>query len=446
MKATNRQTVRKVEAAACRFGSGSGKRQAAASTFAYAKAIISLFWLAFAPAADASEASAPSRIRSLDAAASDGRVHLLYAVGPSAEESRVFHIVSADGGESWTAPVRVDGEGRPAPYARGRGTDFQIAASGENLVAVWLARGSGFGGRGPQAAAISKDGGANWRPVDAPPDDASDRDQAFVDLAAGPDGRFHAVWLDTRLGEGKSLMTASSAVGGASWESDRVADAEVCECCWNTLKADAEGWLYALYRDIQPRDMGLVLSRDGGETWERLPAVGSFGWDFQGCPHVGGALAIEGAGEDARLRALVWTGKDGAAGLHYLSASSPGAAWSEPRRVGGPRAVHGDLAIAADGRIAVAYDEEGPDGARLSYGVSSDSGRTWRLGRVPVDPERRPTHPRLVELDGAFHLFWTEGDGRAAGHYRFGDAGDQASADAVSTPVEVKPAGPASSE
>lgn len=359
-----------------------------------------------APAAADSPAGG-TEVRSLDVYVADDALHVLTAVwDPATRAATLWHQSSHEDGASWSAPVRVD-HGGPPPLARGRGTDFPLAVHRSHLAAIWLTPGTGHGGRGPLASAWSPDAGARWMTGASPADDGTDGDHGFIDLTVTPDGAFHAVWLDARLGDGKCLVTATSRDGGRSWSPNRIIDRATCECCWNILQADAAGTLYCLYRDINPRDMALAVSHDAGETWTTYPGVGAFGWDFQGCPHVGGALAVQDTGARTRLHALVWTGRENARGLYYLRAEAPEFAAWEMQRLGGDNARFSDLAISSRGDLVACWTELNAEGPTLFAAHSLDGGTTWSTPRTLAEGEQRPTHPRVVFVGETAHVFWT---------------------------------------
>lgn len=350
-------------------------------------------------------------VRSLDVYVDGDRLHLLYAKTESGESlARLYHRVSTDQGGSWSEPVAID-TGPSAPLARGRGTDFQIAAKGSDLVAIWIMAGSGYGGRGPLGSAVSADGGQSWSLGTSPSDFGGDGDHGFIDIVALPEGRFQTVWLDDREGTGKGLFTARSDDGGGSWGENVVIDAETCECCPNTIQVDAAGTLYTLYRDREPRDMGLARSQDEGRTWQGQPSPGAFDWQFNGCPHVGGGLAIEGTGASTRLHTLVWTGKEGVAGIHYQQKGTSAANWTPPQRLAGRSATQPDLAIDSVGRLAAVWMERIDGSARVRCRFSSDGGESWSEPETLGEPARYPEYPRVVAVGENFHCFWTENDG-----------------------------------
>ena len=176
-------------------------------------------------------------VKSLDAYADSGKIHLLLATTrEDQEKAGLLYTCSTDHGKSWRPYQRID-TSAPA-YARGR-TDFQ-AASGDRT----MQHGTNFMGRGPLSSAFSEDGGKSWRNTGSPSDLISDGDHAFE--TADDKGNFHAVWLDKRSGKDKGY-SESLIVTPASGKKNSTVDAKVCDCCWAIIKAGSSGHLYALY-------------------------------------------------------------------------------------------------------------------------------------------------------------------------------------------------------
>ena len=146
-------------------------------------------------------------------------------------------------------------------------------------------------------------------------------------------------------------------------------------------------------------------------------SIGGFGWNIQGCPHVGGALAVQGKA----LHALVWTGKDGALGLYHSAlvaeagaagATSP--AWSKPAKLGTDDAKNADLTTGTDGSLIAVWDEAGGSGSPLRIARSSDGAR-WSAPAT-VAASKEATHPRVVAAGGTLvskppapTVLWLEG-------------------------------------
>lgn len=367
--------------------------------------------LAAATPAPAGHSSAGSGVIGLDVFAQGAVLDLLTAVREG-EATGLRHQRSRDGGRTWSAAVAVP-LGAGGLFPPHRGADPQVAARGERVVALWTRPGSSRFGSGPLATAVSDDGGRTWREGPNPADDGSQDGHGYADLAVDAAGRFHAVWLDSRDG-GQGLRAARSADGGATWSANATLDGRTCECCWNELLATGRQGVRVIYRDKDPRDMAVAASDDGGGSWKRLGPAGSFRWAFEGCPHVGGALAQTGR---AQLHALAWTGEDTHAGLYVLDSSDGGGTWGPPRRVGSERAHRGDLAAAAK-TLAAVWDEPGDTGRGVYAALSMDAGRTWAAPRRLSDPAWNAGFPVVVASGSRFRAFWTESQGDAPARWQ----------------------------
>jgi hypothetical protein len=330
---------------------------------------------------------------SLDVYRDGAVIHALTGVQKDDAVS-LWHRRSADGGQTWSAPVRVD---RPDAMPRQvrRGDDAQIAARGDEVLALWSVNGSGWGGSGPLAAAMSRDGGKSWAPASRPSDSGLSTGEGFADLLADKDG-FHAVWLDGR--DKSQGLRYSVTQGGASWTGNQTIAAATCECCWNTLLRRGSA-LEVLYRGKEPRDMAIATRQ--GNVWVKNGSVGNFNWRIKGCPETGGGLAVT---PDGTLHALVWTGLEGSAGL-YVTRSASSETWSVPRRIGGADAQHGDLASRGEALAAV-WDEDGA----VMAAQSADAGRSWGTPVRLSGGTARPANPRIVAAGEGFLALWTQTD------------------------------------
>lgn len=353
-------------------------------------------------------------IESLDVYQEGPVISLL--VGEKKGKDRSFtYLRSNDGAKTWEKPVRIKKTkfmGEIGAFARG--SDAQVATSMDRVVVVYTGVGSKWG-TGPLHSAVSFSRGKDWSEGPKPSDGAAPEGQSYIDLVADKVDHFHAVWLDGRDGK-QGLRYAMSTEPFKGWGPTETLMKDTCECCWNEIHAPMAGGVEILYREKDPRDMAIMRGEQditGGwkkvgtrriESWKRQGVVGAFGWKFDGCPHVGGALASAGKVAGEPLHALVWTGMNGKAGLYHLRSEKD--VWSEPVRVGDESAKHADLAVNGE-RVAAVWDAV-VDGKKVVLASTTvDGGKTWAAPKTLSQPGEHATHPRVVQADGGFAAFWT---------------------------------------
>ena len=135
-----------------------------------------------------------------------------------------------------------------------------------------------------------------------------------------------------------------------------------------------------IYRDLDPGTWRSLSTTDGS-SWKRSSTAGTFGWKFDGCPEVGGALAITGKEGRKRLHALVWTGKDSEAGVWRLASDDRGSSWAKPARIGDASAKHLDMA--STGACLSAVWDQYLAGDKRNIVLASSSCDGGRPGRGP---------------------------------------------------------------
>lgn len=347
---------------------------------------------------------AGQNLLSFDIYVDQGVLHAVFAVATAKpKQPYIGYVRSDDGGLNWSKPVEI-GQYAAATVESAAGNDVQIAAFGATLVAIWQMTGE-LPGMGPLQVVYSQDGGKTWLPGANPT--ASEIDQSHPDLAADQAGRFHLVWLDDRDENGhQGVRYARSSDAGLHWELAQTVDESSCSCCWNRLLLGPEQQVNLLYRDMEPRDMALAQSFDGGQTWQRTATVGEFNWIFDGCPHNGGALAGVGG---QTLHGLVWTGAENKAGLYYLQSTDNGKNWSQPLSMGGAAlAFHSDMAVLQDKHLLAIWDAMGADGSIVMISESFDNGGHWSHARQVSAVGGSASFPRIVSTPFGWLAAWAE--------------------------------------
>jgi hypothetical protein len=325
------------------------------------------------------------------AASADGQAYLSWIEPDGAGHALKFSRLSAG---AWSAPVRV-----------ARGDDWFVnwadhpsvvpLADGA-LAAHWLvktktaASSHGYGLR----IAHSRDAGTTWRQVfEAGMDNTTDY-AGFVSLLPAPGG-FLAAYLtpmkaSPAAGAGhegehvKMLAIARFAADGRVL-SDDVLDRDTCTCCTTSMVATSDGPLIA-YRDHQDgiRDISIVRQQHDGR-WTAPQALHRDGWEINGCPTNGPALASAGK----RVAAAWFTAANEEPHVKVAFSTDAGATFQPPVIVDGGQPVGWTgIVLLDDGGAVVSWLESLPDGRG-----------EIRLRRV--SPDGKPGAPLVVATSKA---------------------------------------------
>jgi hypothetical protein len=223
------------------------------------------------------------------AVAPGGRIHVVFGKAVS-----LYHTASADGGRTFSPPVRIADVPKLALGMR-RGP--RVVAT-DRLVTVSAIAGS----EGNLLAWTSADGGATWsKPatVNTVPNSAREGLHA---MASDGKGLAFLTWLDLRSG-GMELWGATSRDGGATWSAEaRIyasPDGHICECCHPSTAIGPRGEIAVMWRNWLggARDMYLATSNDGAKTFGPAQKLGEGTWKLNACPMDGGGLAFDAAGK-----------------------------------------------------------------------------------------------------------------------------------------------------
>lgn len=246
------------------------------------------------PVAPLSSQDFPTIRQPQAAVAADGRIVIVFGV-----EDTIWSVHSTDGGRTYRPPVQV-GEAGVMSLGMRRGP--RIAATDKALVVTAICGQLGKGRDGDLLAWRSADGGQTWsQPVRVNSVSGSAR-EGLHGMASGPDGRVCCVWLDLRNRKSQ-VFGAISTDGGLTWKDEKLIyaspEGSVCECCQPSVCYDPKGGLHVMWRNqLQgARDMFIVSSQDGGKTFGQAVKLGDGTWKLRQCPMDGGALAANEKGE-----------------------------------------------------------------------------------------------------------------------------------------------------
>jgi hypothetical protein len=208
-------------------------------------------------------------------------LYLVYGNGDS-----IMYSYTSDNGNTFSKPSLISVVPNVFSFAM-RGP--QIAVAGNNIIVTACTKqGNIFsfyknkddawmqGGRVNDADTICKEGLMAL---------SADGNNAFV------------VWLDLRGNKRNKIYGAKSADGGKTWSKNILIyaspDSSVCECCKPSVIMNGKN-VYVMFRNWLNgnRDLYLIQSADGGNTFSQAQKLGKGSWQLNGCPMDGGAIAL----------------------------------------------------------------------------------------------------------------------------------------------------------
>ena len=214
-------------------------------------------------------------------------------------ETNVFFVRSPDGGKTFSTPVLV---GSLPKLALGMRRGPRIVSSRRGLVIAAISHADGN-----LVAWHSPDEGKSWSPAVRVNSTERSAREGLHAMAGDEAGNVHLAWLDLRNGR-TELWMASSGDGGATWGGNRPVykspSGSICECCHPSLAVDAQGRLWAMWRNSinGARDMFMSMSADGGGTFSEARKLGSGSWKLAACPMDGGQIVVT----DDRTPQTIW--------------------------------------------------------------------------------------------------------------------------------------------
>ncbi len=344
----------------------------------------------------------------------DGRA-LLSWIEPTGEEGHALRFAARSVGGAWSAPRTVaEGKGWFVNWA-----DFPSLAAlpDGTLFAHWLAKsGSGTYAYDVRVTA-SRDGGQTWSAPVVPHRDGTQTEHGFVSMVPWSAQAMGLVWLDGRKtagaaheghGEGAAEMSLvhSTLDGEGRLGPESVLDGRVCDCC-QTDAARAEGATVVVYRDRsdrEVRDMSVVRFADG--RWSEPRLLAPDGWEINGCPVNGPAIAAAGK----RVAVAWFTAASEKSRVKLAFSSDSGATFGSPVVVDDGRPLgRVDVVLFADGAALVSWLEQAEKGTELRVRrVASDGTRAESLTVADSSSARSSGFPRMVESRGEVILAWRD--------------------------------------
>ncbi|WP_153796239.1 sialidase family protein [Foetidibacter luteolus] len=207
-------------------------------------------------------------------------LQVIYGAG----DSILFSGVSLPGKTSPVTPVGILPE---LAASHSRGPQIAVTTSGTTVLAA-NADGDIY--------AYLKDKKGKWLQGGRVNDVDTTAKEGLMALA-GDGAHLFAVWLDLRS-KHNQIFGAGSTDGGKSWSENRLVyaspDTTVCECCKPSVEIKGDH-IAIMFRNWLGgnRNLYLIESHDGGQSFGTAQKLGSGNWKLNGCPMDGGSLAIQ---------------------------------------------------------------------------------------------------------------------------------------------------------
>ncbi len=296
--------------------------------------------------------------------------------------------------------------------------DFPSMAVAEDgtLFAHWLQ----MSGEGVYSydvrVAWSRDAGQTWSDPITPHDDGTQTEHGFVSMIPEGGDRVSPVWLDGRETGGAAeaehssggSMTIRFGVLDSTGEITRPAllDDRVCDCCQTSAARTPDG-LIAAYRDrslAEIRDISFVRSSPQG--WSSAAAVAEDGWEIDGCPVNGPAVATQ-----ADAAVIAWFGAPGNE-PHVRAALSrdAGRTWGAPIRIDDGRPIgRVDVVLLDSGDAVISWMEQVQDGAEVRIrSIDTQGNRGEAMTIADSSTARSSGFPRMERSGDELVIAWRD--------------------------------------
>ena len=286
-----------------------------------------------------------------------------------------------------------------------------------SLFAHWLAK----SGPSPYAYDVhvsrSPDAGKSWTSSVIPHRDGTQSEHGFVSMLPWGPREVGLVWLDGRHSaaaghDGHGRPDAAMSLMHTTLDRDgrlgpeTALDARVCDCC-QTDAVTAVGATVVVYRDRsekEVRDVSVVRFADG--RWSAPAVLAHDGWQINGCPVNGPAIAAHGA----NVAAAWFTAAAGTPRVKVAFSSDSGATFGAPIVVDDGRpAGRVDIVALEDGAAVVTWLEQTDKGASLrARRIASSGARGEAIVVADSSAARSSGFPRMVGSGREITLAWTD--------------------------------------
>ena len=245
--------------------------------------------------------------------------------------------------------------------------------------------------------------------------------ERFPSVLMHPDGNIFITWIDKRLvaasnkgGQkklGGSIAYSNSLDSGRTFQTERIANEDSCECCRIGVSLNQKNQPVIIYRAIFPggiRDHATQIISSNGP--DKIRRIANDGWKTDACPHHGPAIGVSSQGT---IHAAWFTQGANRAGVFYANSHNEGASYSEPMRLGKVDASTSRPYLLALGKnVWLVWKEFDGHDTVVVMKQSGDDGKTWSKETILSKTADYSDHPLLISQGNQVFLSWlTRADG-----------------------------------
>jgi hypothetical protein len=367
-----------------------------------------------APALSVQEIDAPSAVKSSQAhlSAGSGGQLILSWVEPGKKSGATLKFALYDG-KIWSAPREV--VNLPAIYDLPKVIDLGNGALG----AVWGTLAKAKKQESSEVyVAHSADGGLTWsQPVKANSDRKAKTARYNAHVSPLPEGKMAVFWSDARHrknDQGTQYLMGTVMDAKGRVEHDFAVDDDICSCC-QLLPTRYKDRLYLTYRDRLPgevRDIA-VLPWPGIQAAKAV-RVHPDNWVLDGCP--GQNVGASASGN--RFGVAWFTAAGGKGKVQAAFTDDPGKGFGAPIDVDPAHQPQGEVKMTMlnDDNAVVQWIRSTPQGPSLQLALVSSAGKVLaehELGKPSWETSFKwPDLPTMAQTGGNAYLSWLDTEAR----------------------------------
>jgi BNR repeat-like domain len=342
----------------------------------------------------------------------DGKLLLSWTAGGVVSVAQ-----SIDGGKSFSSPVKIADHGKALDTGSDARPQIVSDSKGHVFLAYAFFKDSNWNAQ--INTARSNDGGNTFSAPQALVQDESS--QRFPSVLLTSEDSIFISWIDKRLVAaakekgrprlGGSIAYSTSPDGGKTFQTEKFANENTCECCRIGVSLDPKNQAVIAYRAIFTggiRDQASqVITTKGVDPIRR---IADDDWKTDACPHHGPSIAVSGSG---KFHVAWFTQGTKRAGVFYANSSNQGLSYSTPVRVGAEGAnVSRPFLLAIDNQVWLVWKEFDGTASTVYLKHSQNDGVSWSQPRVLAKTIGYSDHPLLLRQDQTVYLSWlTRADG-----------------------------------